>query len=267
MNRLKPLAEQRAIPRQDYENALAAQDQTSAAVEAAMADVRSAELDLGYCEVRAPVSGLIGAKQADVGTLVGKGSPSLLATISPLDPIRVLATISEVEYLRVRRGSGPEEIRQRTVTLILPDETVHAKTGKMVFADRTVDPTTGTLRVRAEFPNPDGLLRPGQFARIRIPLPDREHALLVPQRAVQEIQGQNNVWVIGSTNQVIFRRIKTGDRVGNLWLIESGLKAGERIVVEGIGKVRPGMVVDPTPVAIGDEAVKALATLGATPNR
>ncbi len=267
VNRLKPLAEQRAIPRQDYENALAALDQTTASVEAATADVRSAELDLGYCDIHAPISGLIGSKQADIGSLVGKGSPSVLATISPLNPIRVSATISEVEYLRVRRGGGPEEIRQRPVTLILPDDSVHTSIGRMVFAERTVDPTTGTLKVRAEFPNPDGLLRPGQFARIRIPLPDREHAILVPQRAVQEIQGQNNVWVVDSSNKVAFRRVQAGDRVGNLWVIENGLKAGERIVVEGVGKVRPDVTVDPTPVTIGDEALKGAATSGTTPKR
>lgn len=267
VKRLKPLAEQRAIPRQDYENSLAAQDQTSAAVAAAAADVRSAELDLAYCDVHAPISGLIGAKQMDVGALVGKGSPTLLATISPLDPIRVQITVSEVQYLHARRESSTNDARELNVSLILPDNSVHPHIGHLVFAERTVDPTTGTLKIRAEFPNPEKLVRPGQFARVRIGLPERQNAILVPQRAVQEIQGQNNVWVVDEAAKVSFRKTVMGDRIGNLWLVESGLKAGEKIVIEGLGKVRNDLTVEPVAATISDDAVKALASNPATPKR
>lgn len=267
VNRLKPLAEQRAIPRQDYENALAAQNQTSAAVDGAAADVRSAELDLGYCEVHAPISGLIGSKQVDVGALVGKGSPTLLATISPLDPIRVQITLSEVDYLRAKKESATNEARNLAVSLILPDDSIHPHSGQFVFAERTVDPTTGTLKIRVEFPNPEKIVRPGQFARVRVSLPERKDAILVPQRAVQEIQGQNNVWVVDGTGKVSFRRTTMGARIGSLWLVEGGLKPGEHIVVEGISKVRPDAPVDPTPATISDAPLKALASLTSTPTR
>ena len=267
VNRLKPLAEQRAIPRQDYENSLAAQNQTTAAVDGAEADVRSAELDLGYCEVHAPISGLIGSKQVDIGTLVGKGSPTLLATISPLDPIRVQITVSEVEYLRVRREAATNDARKLAVSLILPDDSIHPHPGQFVFAERTVDPTTGTLKIRVAFPNPEKIVRPGQFARIRVSLPERENAILVPQRAVQEIQGQNNVWVVDAAGKVSFRRTVMGARIGSLWLVENGLKPGERIVIEGLSKVRPDATVDPTPATISDAPLKALASLTSTPTR
>lgn len=259
VNRLKPLAEQRAIPRQDYDNAQAALNQTTAAVDGAAADVRSAEIDLGYCEIRAPISGLIGSKQADVGSLVGKGNPTLLATISPMDPIRVQVTVSEIDYLRARRNGDVDNARQLPVALILPDDSIHPHPGKLIFAERTVDPTTGTLKIRAEFPNPEKIIRPGQFARIRVRLQERENAVLVPQRAVQEIQGQNNVWVVDGSGKVTFRRAVMGERIGSLWLVEGGLKAGERIVIEGLGKMRAELLVDANPTNISDAPLKALA--------
>lgn len=264
--RLKPLADERAIPRQDYDNALAQLDRAAAGVDSGKADVRTAELDFTYCEVRAPIAGLIGAKQAEVGSLVGRGQPTLLATISPLDPITVASTISEVEYLRTRRDAG-ERTDPLPVELLLPDGTTHPHPGRFTFADRAVDPSTGTLKIRADFPNPEKIVRPGQFARLRVRLRDREKALLVPQRAVQEIQGQHNVWSVGADRKAIFRRVELGARIGNLWLVEKGLTAGDRLVVEGLNKVRPGAEVDPKPATISDAPIQALLGTNAPSTR
>lgn len=264
--RLKPLADERAIPRQDYDNALAQLDRAAAGVDSGKADVRTAELDFTYCEVRAPIAGLIGAKQADVGSLVGRGQPTLLATISPLDPITVASTISEVEYLRTRREAG-ERAGPLPVELLLPDGTTHPHLGRFTFADRAVDPTTGTLKIRADFPNPEKIIRPGQFARLRVRLRDREKALLVPQRAVQEIQGLYNIWSVGADRKATFRRVELGARVGNLWLVEKGLAPGDRLVVEGLNKVRPGLEVDPKPATISDAPIQALLGTNAPASR
>ena len=196
--RLTPLAEKRAVPQQDLDNAVASVDVGNAAVLTAQAQVDSATLDLGYCDVRSPVSGLIGAKQVSIGDLVGKGQPTLLATISTLDPIWFYCNVSEVDYLKaqteVQRTS--KRIEDLPVTLVLANGTLHPDIGKFVFVDRAVDIKTGTLRVRAEFLNGRNLLRPGMFARIRVDLGARADSILVPERAIAELQGKTFVWVI-----------------------------------------------------------------------
>jgi len=245
--RLRPLAEKRAIPQQDLDNAIASVDVGNANVRSAEARVESAKLDLGYCDVKAPVAGLIGAKQVSIGELVGKGQPTLLATISKLDPIWFYCSISEVEYLKAQRkvSETGHKIRDLPVTLILADGTVHPQQGRWVFLDRAVDVATGTLRARAEFANPDGVLRPGMFARIRISLKTEHDRILVPQRAVQELQGRYFVWVVASDNLATQRPVKAGTRIGSDWIIEEGLKAGERIIIEGLQKAREGAAVHP----------------------
>src|SRR5436190_15386705 len=263
--RLTPLAQKRAIPQQDLDNALASVDVGKASVLSAQARVESATLDLGYCDVRAPIRGLIGAKQVSIGELVGKGQPTLLATISTLDPIWFYCAVSEVQYLRAEarvRTTG-KQIAELPVALILTDGSMHPAKGKFVFIDRAVDPKTGTLRVRAEFPNSEKLLRPGMFGRIKVDLGARPDSILVPERAVAELQGQNFVWVIGSDNKATQRSVKIGETIGENVLVTEGLKPGERIVTEGVQKVREGLVVQPKTV---QEMASLVEAQGAPPS-
>jgi membrane fusion protein (multidrug efflux system) len=260
-NRLTPLAKAKAIPQQDLDNAVASVAVGMASVQSAEARLAAAKLDLQYCRVHAPISGLIGAKQVSRGDLVGKGEPTLLATISRMDPMWFYCAISEVQYLRAEaetRRTG-KKLDDLPVTLILTDGTVHPAKGKFVFIDRAVDPKTGTLRVRAEFANAERLLRPGMFGRIKVDIGVRPDSILVPERAVAELQGKNFVWVIGSDNKATQRPVKVGELIGGNLMILEGLKAGERIVVEGLQKVREGAVVQPMTAAQMAEAAAQAA--------
>jgi RND family efflux transporter MFP subunit len=263
--RLKPLAEKRAIPQQDLDNAEASVEVGKAAVLSAQARVQSVMLDLGYCDMRAPIAGLIGAKQVSIGELVGKGQPTLLATISTLDPIWIYCAVSEVQYLKaqseVRRLN--KQVAECPITLVLTDGSVHPAKGRFVFIDRAVDVKTGTLRVRAEFANAEKLLRPGMFGRIKVDLGVRPDSILVPERAVAELQGKNFVWVIGADNKASQRGVKVGETIGENVLITEGLKAGERIVVEGLQKVREGAPVQAKTAAQMAEAAQAAKEAGA----
>jgi membrane fusion protein (multidrug efflux system) len=245
--RLTPLAQKRAIPQQDLDNALASVDVGKAGVLSAQARVESALLDLGYCDVRSPVTGLIGAKQVSIGDLVGKGQPTLLATISILNPIWFYCAVGEVDYLKAEqevRRTG-KKVADLPVKLLLANGSEHPDKGKFVFIDRAVDDKTGTLRVRAEFPNAAKLLRPGMFARIRVDLGMRPNSILVPERGIAELQGKNFVWIVNSENKASQRPVKVGDTVGGNVLVLEGLKTGDRIIVEGLQKVREGTVVKP----------------------
>lgn len=250
-NRLGPLALKKAIPQQDMDNAVASVEIGLAGVLTAQARVESAQIDLHYCDVRAPISGLIGAKQVSVGELVGKGSPTLMATISTLNPIWFYCSVSEVDYLKAEakvRTTG-RKIAELPVTLLLADGTTHPAGGRFVFIDRAVDVKTGTLRVRAEFPNAQELLRPGMFARIRVDLGTRAESIMLPERAVSELQGKTFVWVIGADNKASQRSVKLGETIGGSVLVVEGLKAGERVVIEGLQKVREGAPVQPMTAA------------------
>ena len=264
VDRLKPLAEKHAVPQQDLDNALASVDVGNAAVFSAKARVEAALLDLSYCTNCAPTSGLIGAKQVSIGELVGKGTPTLMATMSTLNPIWAYCNVSEVGLLNAddyARRTG-KRIADAPVTLILANGSVHPEKGKIVFIDRAVDIKTGTMRVRAEFPNPpippnpDPLLRPGMFGRLKLDLGTRPDSILVPERAVTELQGRSFVWVIGPDNKAEQRKVTVGQQVGEDLLVLENLKAGERIVVEGVQKVRDGMEVKPVTAAQAAEAVK-----------
>jgi membrane fusion protein (multidrug efflux system) len=265
--RLEPLAKKRAVPQQDLDNALASVDVGKAGVISAQAQVESAVLNLGYCEVHAPISGLIGAKQVSVGDLVGKGEPTLLATVSMLDPIWFYCAVSEVQYLKAEnevRRTG-RQIAELPVSLILADGTMHPAKGKFVFIDRAVDVKTGTLRVRAEFQNAEKRLRPGMFGRINVDIGARPDSILIPERALAELQGKTFVWVIDAENKATQRAVKTGETIGESVLVVEGLKPGERIITEGVQKVREGAVVQPVSAnsAAGAEqtsAVKPAAT-------
>jgi membrane fusion protein (multidrug efflux system) len=263
VKRFKPLVEQRAISQAELDNALSAQRAAAAQVDASRADLEKAELDLGYCRVTSPITGLTGRAERKAGDLVGKGEPTLLTTVSTLDPVRVSVQLPEALYLRYAdrfaaaeaaaakgepppkpaggEGTGPE--------LVLGDGSVHAARGQIVMVDRSVDATTGTLRVDLAYANPKRTLRPGMYGKIRYKSEVHAGALLVPQRAVQELQGQFTVVVVDAEKKAAARKVKPGARVGSLWLIEEGLKAGEQVIVEGAQKARDGMVVNPTVVA------------------
>ncbi|MCU0940217.1 MAG: efflux RND transporter periplasmic adaptor subunit [Burkholderiaceae bacterium] len=252
--RLKPLAERKAVPQQDYDNAAANLLAAQASVQAARADVDAAQLDLSYTTIRSPITGLIGKRLVAPGNLVGKGDATLLDTVSSIDPIRVNATISEAEYLRFFAQAKEQGKSSTPLELILADGSIHPYKGKLVIVDRAVDQKTGTLTFSAEFPNADGRLRPGQFGRIRAVVETAKDALLIPRRAVQEVQGMQTVLVVGADNLVALRTIQPGESVGDLLIVRDGLKPGERVIVDGIQKARPGSKVNPTATAAGAPA-------------
>ena len=249
--RYKPLAAEKAVSQQELDNALSAQEAARFQVTAYDALVDKAKLDLTYTTMSAPVDGVIGTTLVKVGSLVGRGENTLLNTISQLDPILFRCAIAEAEYLRLaRRGatSDPKSYEKKYgVELILADGTVHPHKGKLDAVERAVDPTTGTLTGQFSFPNPERILRPSQYGKARFVVDVKENATLVPQRAVQEIQGLYSVMVVKPDSTVEQRMVKASDRVGNLWVIDSGVKLGEKVIVEGVQRVRPGIKVNATP--------------------
>ncbi len=249
--RLVPLYEKRAIPKQDLDNAMASVDVAKAGVASAGARVESAQIDLGYCVVKAPITGLIGAKQVSIGDLVGKGQPTLLATMSTLDPIWFYCNVSEVDYIAADAKSRKlgRSVATLPLTLVLANGLEHPHIGKFVFIDRAVDVKTGTLRVRAEFPNPEKSLRPGMFARARVDLGTRKDCLEVPERAVVELLGKTFLWIIDKEGKASQRPVKVGEPNGSNVLILDGLKVGEHVVTEGLQKVREGIPVHPLTAA------------------
>ncbi|HET7294118.1 MAG TPA: efflux RND transporter periplasmic adaptor subunit [Vicinamibacteria bacterium] len=253
--RYEPLVAKNAIPRQQYETAVVVKRAAEAAVEAAKASVQRAEIDLSYTKVTAPEDGLVGKTEVYPGTLVGRGQSTLLTHISQVATIHVRFTIPERDYLYYARRR--EERKERTseppelpFELVLADGSVHPQKGQLVFVDRNVDPATGTILMEAAFPNPGGIVRPGQYARVRAAVDLKAGAILVPQRAVSELQGIYNVAVVGGDDAIEIRMVQPAQRIGTLWVIDSGLKAGERVVVEGLQKVRPGIKVKPEMVRI-----------------
>ncbi len=247
MTRFTPLAAEKAISQQELDNAVQASRAGKAAVDSARAAVQKAQLNLDWTQVTSPIDGIAGIAVAQVGDLVGEST--LLTTVSQVDPIKVSFPISEQEYLRLAdtielRNPKPREAR---LELVLADGSVYAERGRAAIANREVDVKTGTMMVVALFPNPRNLLRPGQYAKVRATTETRHGALLVPQRAVQELQGSYQVAVVGADNKVAMRAIKVGARIGNLWVVDEGLKPGDRIIVEGLQKVRDGAIVNPKP--------------------
>jgi membrane fusion protein, multidrug efflux system len=282
--RMRPLVEQRAVAQQDLDAAVAAESVTQAGVEAAKAALRnaeltsdayirvaeaevmaskanqaSAELDLSYTTIKAPIGGMIGKRNVDPGNLVGRGDSTLLATIVDADPILVHFSIPETDYLRLKKLAGTESVaagRKGALAfeLLLTDGTRYPLKGKLSRVESTLDADTGTLACEASFPNPDVLLKPGQFGRILVVLEQREGAILIPQRSVVEIQGAKMALVVGADNKVAMRTVTVTDRTKDSFVIGSGLEEGERVVVEGVGKVRPGIVVAPTTAPNGGES-------------
>jgi len=281
--RLRPLAEQKAVPQQDYDNAVtslqvaqstvAAKDavykttilnqkvsieQARAAIESAKASIDLAEINLGYCTITSPIEGIAGKRLVAPGNLVGRGESTLLTTVTALDPLRINFSMSETDYLRMMEetisgkfkglGSPPLE-------LIMANGSKYPLQGKIVMANPTLDPKTGTLGVMGEFRNPQRLLRPGMFGRIRLTIDYTKDAILIPKAAIMTLQNAKVVYVVGPDNKVAMRTLELGDDVDKMVIVLKGVKKGERVIVEGTLKIQPGMVVRPTDRPVSQEPV------------
>jgi membrane fusion protein (multidrug efflux system) len=249
LDRILPLAEARAVSQKDKDDAIGRVQAAEAEVLAARAEVRKAELDLGFTKITSPIDGIAGAAKAQIGDLVGPPQVQVLTTVSTVNPIKVYVPISEREYLQaVERAKAKTETSAKVqFELVLTDGSAWPDKGTLAFADRQVDPETGTIRVAILFPNPENILRPGQYAKVRALLKTEKGALMVPQRAVGELQGIYQVAVVNADNTVKIRNVKVGERFEGFWIIQEGLKLGERIVAEGSQKVREGVKVSPKP--------------------
>jgi membrane fusion protein, multidrug efflux system len=253
LERIRPLAEMDAVSKQDLDGAVAQYEAARAAKQSAEAQVEQAKIQLGYTRIRSPIDGLIGITEAKVGEYVGRDpNPVVLNFVSKIDPIRVRFSINEREYLRFRRqlaGSvrGEEGARrdEASLQLILADGSVHDHAGRIVTSDAAIDPTTGTLTLEADFPNPEQIVLAGQFARVRGQAEARDNAIAVPQRAVMEVQGLFQVAVVGDDGVVDVRQVQMGPRIDDEWIVESGLEAGDRVALEGLQRLRSGMKVVP----------------------
>lgn len=279
--RLTPLAAADAVPEQDLDNAEAAQDVAkadldaadsdlvnaklleavgillaTAEVEGAKAAVATAELDLGYCTIASPMDGLIGRRDVSVGNLVGRGESTLLATVSTTDPMRASFTISEQEYLRLGKAEREKE-EPPPFHLTLADGTAYPHEGKLVVAERVVDIRTGTLVLEARFPNPKGLLRPGQFGRVKVVAELIKGAVVIPQRAVMEQQSEKIAYVVKEDKTVEMRTLTLGERYEEIVVVREGVKAGESVIVDGMMKARPGQPVNPMDEKAAEAAAKA----------
>lgn len=258
VKRYTPLVAKQAVSQRELDDARAAQDAGRSQVEAAKAAVEKATLDLSYTRITAPTSGLIGTTNVKAGNLVGRGESTLLTTLSKIDPILFKVGATEADYLRVARRAQDRQTgatpRAEGIQLTLADGTVYKQTGKLTTVERAVDPATGTLGLEITFPNPDQLLRPGQYGRARLLLETRTAAMLVPQRAVMELQNLHSVALVDGSGKVEFRNVKVGPRVESLWVIEDGVKPGERVIVEGLQRIKPGLTVSAKPAPPAGDA-------------
>jgi membrane fusion protein (multidrug efflux system) len=259
--RYTPLVAKQAVSQQDLDNARSARDAARAQLDAARAAVEEATLNLGYTRVFSPIDGLIGTTQVKPGNLVGRAAATVLTTVSQIDPMIFRVAITESDYLKIVR-ERPSRVGQAPVTggieLTLSDGTVHPEKGRVGPVERAVDPTTGTLGVQLIFPNSRRLLRPGQYGRARILLETKRDALLVPQRAVQELQNLYSVAVVDAKGRVAFRNVTVGPRVDTQWVVERGLEPGDQVVAEGLQAIRDGAEVRTKPLPV--------ATSGSGPN-
>jgi len=247
--RYQPLLADNAIPRQTYDQTVAQEQQFKAVADARRSAVATAELQRSYADVRSPISGQIGLQQVEVGGLATAGQ-TVLATVSTLDPVAAYFNIAEVDYLAFVKRAGAEatsarENADRKIELLLADGSLYPHQGKFDFADRALNPATGTLALRAIFANPENLLRPGMNARVRIVYDVADAAILVPQRAVTELLGKYFVTVVDHDNRIEQVSVTPGPRIGELWVITAGLKSGDQVVTDGLQTVKPGMTVVP----------------------
>jgi membrane fusion protein (multidrug efflux system) len=259
------------VSQSDLDAAIAQYGAAKASVDAAEANLKYARINLSYTSIYSPITGVIGKTEAKTGEYVGRApNPVVLNTVSIIDSILVQFSITESDYLWLARKIIQERIpdsanrntvstpvpEQERIRLILSDGSVFPYPGRFNFADRQVDPATGTLLVQVSFPNPDKLLRPGQFARVQIIVEKVENGLVIPQRSVRELQGLYQVYVVNDTSAIEVRQVKLAAKVGSMWLVQEGLTASDRIVFEGLNLVRPGQKVDPQMVEIPAELKK-----------
>ncbi len=253
LDRIEPLAEINAVSKADLDFAVAQYGATEASVEAAEASLRAVRIQLGYTKMYSPIKGLIGRTEAKIGDFVGREpNPVVLNTVSNIESVQVRFFLTEDEYIFLTRYFDPEKVRQdsddrktENLTLVLADGSIHEEMGTVDFIDRSIDPRTGSILIQASFPNPRKSLRPGQFARVLLEFENVTDALLVPQRCITELQGEQSVFVVGEDNVVEFRQVEASITKDGLWLIESGLSAGETVVFEGLQKVSSGVTVNP----------------------
>ena len=256
LGRYKPLAKINAVSKSDLDAVQAAYDASISSLEAANANLRAAEIELSYTQILSPIDGIIGKTQAKVGDFVGKDpSPVILNTVSQVDTILVTFFITETQYLEFTRYRAENDLvkvedKESQFGLILVDGSLYDHKGGLDFIDREVDTTTGAMLVQASFPNPEGLLRPGQFTKVRIEIRVVEDAIMIPQRCVIEIQGLHSVFVVDSNNTVQSRDIQVGNKVGSSWMITEGLKSGEKVVYEGLQRIKDGATVKATAAQI-----------------
>jgi len=251
--RIKPLAENNAVSQSDLDAAVANFEAAKAMVEAAKANLRAANIQLGYTKIKAPISGIIGKTKAKVGDFVGQSpNPVILNVVSQIDTMLVDFYLTESDYLRIFRefaanenANKNERKEKNNLELFLSDGTMHKNRGNIRFIDRGIDVTTGAVLIQASFPNPSGLLRPGLFGKVRVKLDVVKDGILVPQRSVSELQGTFSVFVVNEENKVEQRKVDLGTTIGSFWLVKDGLKDGEKVVFEGLQKVKTGMVVNP----------------------
>jgi membrane fusion protein, multidrug efflux system len=250
LKRIRPLAETNAVSQRDLDAAIAQFDAAKSGVEAAKANLRAAQIELGYAKIKAPIAGLIGMSHAKTGDYVGREpNPVILNTVSDIDTILVRFFLTENELLHLsRREESPiykEKAREKGVRLLLSDNSLFDQKGKINFLDRSVDPGTGSIIIQASFPNPDRLIRPGFFSTVRILYDYIEGGLVVPKRSVRELQTIYQVFVVNDENKIETRRIEVAHTIGQQYVVKSGLNAGDRVVLDGIDKVKPGMTVQP----------------------
>ena len=255
LDRIEPLAKMNAVSQQDLDGAVAQRDAAEGSVKAAEAQLDLANIELGYTRIQSPIDGIIGISEAEVGEVVGSNPDTfILNYVSLTDPIRVRFSINERDFLRLSRSLAKErrmgkderdQSERPDVTMILADGSVHEQLGRVIASDASIDPQTGTFKLEADFPNPDSIVIAGQFARVRIVIDDRKNALLIPQRALSELQGNFRVFVVNADDTVTMRAVEPGPQVGQLTVINSGLQAGEEVAIEGLLRLGDGIVVKP----------------------
>ncbi len=252
LDRIKPLAAEKAVSQSDLDSAQAQYDVGLSQIKAAKANLQAANIQLGYTKIYSPISGIIGKTKAKVGDFVGRQpSPIILNTVSRIDTVLVQFFITESQYLMFMRRHMEqsdknkfEKVEKANLELILSDGSIYDHKGTANFVNREVDPQTGALLIQASFPNPDELLRPGQFARVKGELAVVKDGILIPQRCLIELQGTFSVYVVGAENKIQMKEVKVGPKIESFWLIREGLKAGEKVVYEGLQKVKDGTIVE-----------------------
>ena len=254
LRRYEPLVKINAVSQSDYDAALSSKEAAEASLQAAEANLEMAKINLSYTRILSPIDGLIGKTNARVGEFVGRSpNPVILNTVSNIQSIRIEFFLPETAYLALAREIDMkarvedriDRKTETTVQLILADGSLYEETGKIDFIDRNIDASTGSLLVQASFDNPKRILRPGMYTKVKIELFTAEDALLIPQRCVMELQGQNSVYVVNEENEVQARQVIATEKIGDLWLIEEGLNPGEKVVIDGLQKVASGLKVNP----------------------